>query len=303
MSDLLFWLPVMLGGALAGASSGAMGVYIVGMRMPFLGVFVSHAALAGGVFGALAGLQGQMLLLPALGAALAAALLLGLLSPDRIRMDSNVLLGVLFSLSMGLSFLGIGLFAVLGRSDNEVRSLLWGSLAFCRWTDVRLMGVGGLAVLVFILLFGKEMRAILFCRLQASAAGIHTTLVWTGFLILTSVVLTVNFQTVGGLMIYSLLTSPAVAAFQLVKGHRPSLMLAAAVGAGCGLGGFLIAAMTDLPTGATTVLLATLLVAIAAAIGRWLRKAAPWHTQAGPAVGESGVQRNDRPVELIDSDA
>jgi ABC-type Mn2+/Zn2+ transport system permease subunit len=33
-------------------------------------------------------------------------------------------------------------------------------------------------------------------------------------------VLTVDFQTVGGLMIHSLLTNPAAAAFQLVKGYR-----------------------------------------------------------------------------------
>jgi ABC-type Mn2+/Zn2+ transport system permease subunit len=183
-------------------------------------------------------------------------------------MDSNVLLGVLFSLSMGLSFLGIGLFPVAGRSDSEVRNLLWGSLAFCRWSDVRLMAITGLLVLAFVLLFAKEMRAILFCRVQASAAGIHVTFVWTGFLVLTGLVLTVNFQTVGGLMIYSLLTSPAVAAFQLARGHRLSLVLAAGIGAACGLGGFLIAAATDLPTGATTVILASVLVLAAAVLRR-----------------------------------
>jgi manganese/iron transport system permease protein len=287
MIDLVFWLPVVLAGTLAGASSGMMGVYVVGMRLPLLGVFVSHAALAGAVFGALFGLQGQMLLLPALAAALAAALLLGLLSPEHIRMDGNVLLGVLFSLSMGLSFLGIGLFSVFGRSDNEVRNLLWGSLTFCRWRDVRLVALTGMAVLLFVILFAKEMRAILFCRLQASAAGIHTGLVWTGFLILTSLVLTVNFQTVGGLMIYSLMTSPAVAAFQLARGHGAALVLATTIGALCGLGGFLIAALTDLPTGATTVILASLLVAIAVGINRLRFR----------------TQRKARPVELIDSEA
>jgi len=264
MNDLLFWLPVMLAGGLAGASSGIMGVYIMGMRMPFLGVFIAHAALAGAVFGALAGLTGEALLAPALVAALLGALALGLLGPERARMDSNVVLGVLFSLSMGLSFLGIGLFSVYGRSDNEVRNLLWGSLNFCRWRDVRLMALITALVLCFVLLLGKEMRAIMFCRLQASAAGIHTTLVWTGFLVLTSAVLTVNFQTVGGLMIYSLLSSPALVAFQLVRGHGRALAVSAATGAGCGVGGFVIAAMADLPTGATTVILASALVGAAA---------------------------------------
>ncbi len=271
MIDLVFWLPVLIAGTLSGASTGVLGVYIVGMRMPFLGVFVSHAALAGAVFGTLAGLSGQTLLLPALGAAVAAALTLGLMPPERLRIDGNVLLGVLFSLSMGIAFLGIGLFPVFGRSDNDVRNLLWGSLTFCRWSDVRLIALTGACVLLFIILFAKEMRAILFCRVQAAAAGIHVTLVWTGFLLLTSLVLTVNFQTVGGLMIYSLMTCPAAAAFQLVRGHAPSLLAATLIGASCGLGGFIISAATDLPTGATTVLLASFCVIAAIAVNRLRR--------------------------------
>jgi len=44
--DLAFWAPVMVGGLVAGSSSGLLSVYIVGMRIPFLGVCVAHAALA-----------------------------------------------------------------------------------------------------------------------------------------------------------------------------------------------------------------------------------------------------------------
>ena len=73
----------------------------------------------------------------------------------------------------------------------------------------------------------------------------HVTPIWTAFLILTSVVLAVNFQTVGGLMIYSLLTNPAVAAFLLVKGYGRTLALSGLFGVLSGLGGFLLAAATD----------------------------------------------------------
>jgi manganese/iron transport system permease protein len=259
-------MPVMLGGLVAGGSTGLLGVYIVGMRIPFLGICVSHAALAGAVFGALFGLTGPMLLAPALIGAVLTALLLGLLDPDRMQTDTNVILGVLFSLTMGLAFLGIGLFGVLGKSDNEVRNLLWGSLMFCRWKDLTFMlivlgGTGG-----FIGLFYKEMRALMFSRLHATAAGVPVTLVWTAFLILTSLTLTVNFQTVGGLMIYSLMVNPATAAFQIVKGYRQVLLLSFLLGGLSGAGGFLISAATDLPTGATIVLFSSFMVGIAAAI-------------------------------------
>jgi len=266
--DLAYWAPVVAGGVVAGGTSGLLSVYIVGMRIPFLGVCVAHAALAGAVFGALAGLEGPMLLLPALGGAVLTALLLGLADPRRIHMDPNVVMGLLFSLTMGLAFVGFGLFAWVGRSDNDVRSLLWGSLTFCRWGDVAGMLVAAGALAIFVTAVGKEMRAILFSRTDAQAAGIRATGVWTVFLILTAVVLTVNFQTVGGLMIYSLITNPAAAAFQLVKGHGRAMLLATLLGALSGLGGFVLSAVTDLPSGAVIVLVSSAMV-IVAAIARY----------------------------------
>ncbi len=274
MIDLVYFAPVIVGGAVAGASTAMLGTYVVGMRIPFLGVCVAHAALAGAVFGALAGLEGTTLLAPALAGAGATALALGLADPERLRTDTNVMIGVLFGLSMGLAFLGIGLFPVLGRSDNEVRNLLWGSLNFCRWPDVALMAATGGATLLFLLLFYKEMRAIMFSRLHAAASGIHVAGVWSAFLILASAVLTVNFQTVGGLMIYSLMVNPAAAAFQLVRGHGRALGLSAALGALSGVAGFLIAAALDLPTGAMIVIVSSVLVGVAA-VGSRLRGGGP----------------------------
>ena len=245
MLDLAFWAPVMVGGLVAGGSSGLLSVYIVGMRIPFLGVCVAHAALAGAALTALA---------------------LGLADPRRINMDPNIVMGLLFSVTMGLAFVGFGLFSVLGRSDNDVRSLLWGSLTYCRWSDVWLMLGATSALGLFVLAFGKEMRAILFSRTDAQAAGIRATGVWTGFLILTAVMMTVNFQTVGGLMIYSLITNPAAAAFQLVKGSGRAMLLASILGAASGLGGFLLSAATDLPSGAVIVLVSAAFVMLAAVL-------------------------------------
>ena len=268
MIDLMFWAPVICSGTLAGASTGMLGTFVVGMRVPFLGVCVSHAALAGAVFGSLYGLTGPMLMLPALAGAVLTALLLGTFDLQSAHIDSNVLLGILFSLTMGLSFLGMGLFSVYGVSDNEVRSLLWGNLNFCRWQDFYIIAGTAVAELIVVLLFYKELRAILFSREHATAAGIHTTPVWTVLLVLTSVVLTVNFQTVGGLMIYGLLTNPAVAAFRVVRGFGKSLVFSTLFGAISGLGGFLIAATFDLPTGAMIVILSSLLIALACAVSK-----------------------------------
>jgi len=147
--------------------------------------------------------------------------------------------------------------------------LLYPWLASPRLVAVaNLMLVTSIALATYVAIFFKELRAILFSRVDAEAAGIRATVVWTGFLILTAATLTVNFQTVGGLMIYSLICNPAAAAFQLTRGCGPVLALAAVFGAASGLGGFLIAAATDLPSGAVIVLVSSALLGVAALIGR-----------------------------------
>ncbi len=268
MLDLVFWAPVMAGGAVAGASSGVLGTFIVGMRIPFLGVCVAHAALAGAVFGGLAGLEGSALLLPALIGAVGTALVLGLADPRRARLDDNTVLSFLFSATMGLAFLGIGLHGVLGKSDHDVRALLWGSLTFCRWRDVAGMLGAALALAAYVRVCFKELQAILFSRELAEASGIRARAVWAGFLVLAAATLTVNFQTVGGLMIYSLISNPAAAAFQLTRGCARALGVSALFGAASGLGGFLIAAATDLPCGAVIVLTSSGLLVLSTAVAR-----------------------------------
>jgi len=271
MSEFLFWLPVMAGGTVAGASSGLLGAFIVGMRIPFLGVCVAHAALAGAVFGSLMGFDGQALLVPALAGALVAALALGVVDPHQFHLGDNTTLGFLFSLTMGLAFLGIGLHGIWGRSDSAVRSMMWGSLNFCRWADVRVMLAGGGFLAAYVLVFFKELRAIMFSRDAAKASGVRTEIIWPAFLVAAALVLTVNFQSVGGLMIYSLICNPAAAAIQLAKGFRKVIVLSSLLGALSGLGGFLISWWTDLPTGAVIVLFSSLVLAIASLCRRLAR--------------------------------
>ena len=50
---MLWW---QLAAVVGGLSTGLLGVYVVGLRMPFLGVGIAHAAMAGGVVATVAGL-------------------------------------------------------------------------------------------------------------------------------------------------------------------------------------------------------------------------------------------------------
>ncbi len=248
-----FFVPIIAAGLIGGSSTGLLGVYIVGMRMPFVGVCISHAAMAGAVFGMLLGWPE----LPcALAAAAAATAVLGVIPPGRVRLDVNVAMGVLFPLMMGLAFLGIGL---MTGPRTGVLSLLWGALLFVNVRDVWMITAAGAVLLLFSIVFAKEMRAILFSRFLAGATGVHQQLVYILFLALCGLVVTVNLQTVGGLMIFALIANPAAGALQLGRGYRSICFLAAGMGGISALGGLLMAYELDLPTGACIVLVSTAL--------------------------------------------
>ncbi len=246
-----FYTPIVIAGLVGGASSGLLGVYIMGMRMPFVGVCISHAAMAGAVFGMLLRLPELPCGLVAAGAATA---VLGVIPPGRMRLDINVAMGVLFPLMMGLTFLGIGM---MEGPKTQMLGLLWGSLLFVSDRDVWMIVLAGAALLIFSVAFAKEMRAILFSRLLAAATGVHQQFVYVVFLALCGLVLTVNLQTVGGLMIFALIANPAAAALQVGRGYGAICVLAAVLGGISAVGGLLAAYEFDLPTGACIVLVST----------------------------------------------
>jgi len=255
--DPFFYL-IILAGVIAGASCGLLGAYIVGLRLPFVGIFISHTAMAGTVYSYLLGLN------PALCAtAISAVAAMGLAAvrPGRSRIDPNVALAILFSLMLGLTFLGIGL---TEGSRTELLGLLWGSILFVRRENVVVIALAAAAFAVFAALFNKELKALLFSRGIASATGVHETFVYALFLALCGVILAVNLPLIGGLMIFSLITNPPAAAYQICRGHRAVLLVSTAFGVLSTVGGFLVSYYLDLPTGACIVLASTLLFALSA---------------------------------------
>jgi manganese/iron transport system permease protein len=260
--DPFFYL-VILAGAIAGASCGLLGVYLVGLRLPFVGIFISHTAMAGTVFSYLLGLDpiwGPVAVSTVASASLAA------LRPEKSRLDPNVALAILFSLMLGLTFLGIGL-----RQDSrsEMLGLLWGSILFVQRKSVVVIGIAAVVFAAFSYAFSKELKVLLFSRTIGAATGVHETFVYVLFLGLCGGILAVNLPLIGGLMIFSLITNPAAAAYQVCQGHRAVVVTSTLFGLVSALGGFLCSYYLNLPTGACTVLVSTVLFALAAGFRTW----------------------------------
>ncbi len=259
LSDILSYPPIrraLEACVLCGASCSLLSVFVVLMKMPLIGVSMSHAAFAGAVFGMLLGFNPVV---TGFIVCLAAAGLLGPLS-DRTDMAPENILGIMFSFLMGIAFLGMG---ILSRTKAGALNLMWGSLLSLSGTDVAILALVTLVLVIFVLVFFKEIRAVLFNRRLARAGGVPERLIYYVLLFLTGAVVSSNLATVGGLLIFALLVQPGATALQLTYNLKHFFIISVASGIGACIFGLVASYLFDLPSGAAVVLMATLIFAVA----------------------------------------
>ncbi|ABM29869.1 metal ABC transporter permease [Nitratidesulfovibrio vulgaris] len=255
--DHAFMLHALAAGALAGVACSVAGVFAVLMRLTFIGVCLAHAAFAGGLLALAFGLPS---LPAALASSMVAALVVGPLA-DRGEISPDTAVGIVFSAMIGVAVLCMGL---LPGPKTEALNLFWGSILTVRPRDVWLLAaVAGVAV-VGVAVFFKEVQAVACHRSVAAAVGIPATAVFYAILLQTGVTVTACLPSVGGLLVYSLLVSPAAAAYQLTYSLGRMFLLAMFFGALSGVGGVLVAWYLDVPAGAAVVLFSCALFLLAA---------------------------------------
>jgi manganese/iron transport system permease protein len=241
---------------LCGASCSLLSVFVVLMKMPLIGVSMSHAAFAGAVLGMLLDFN------PILSGFILCLLTAGVLGPlsDRTDMAPENLLSIMFSFLMGLAFLGMG---ILTRTKAGALNLMWGNLLSLTRTDIAVLMVITSILLLFLFLFFKEIRAVLFNRRLAAASGVPERTIYYTLLFLTGAVVSSNLATVGGLLIFALLVQPGATALQLTYNLKSFFLVSAAAGIGACISGLILSYIFDIPSGASVVLMATAIFAAA----------------------------------------
>lgn len=243
-------------GLLSGATCGVLGVFIVLWRIGFIGICISHAAFAG----ALLALWGGI---PALAGALIGSVgAAGIAGPltRKATFTPDAAVSIIFSVMLSLAILALGM---LPASQTDGLSFLWGNLLTAQWSDVIVMAVISLILLIFLPLFFKEIQATLTQREAAETMGLPVRAIYYGSLVLLSLIVAFSLQSIGGLLIYSLMVTPAVTALQLCNHLRSTFWTAAAFGSLSVLIGLALSTVWAIPTGVAIVLSATMLLVVA----------------------------------------
>lgn len=240
---------------IGGASCGIVGVWVIMMRIPFVGVAMSHAAFAGAIFGLLFHTNplGMAILF-----CIASAALIGPVA-ERAEFDPNLSIGIIFSIVLGIAFLGMGL---MEGPKTEALNFIWGNILMLSKGDLLLLGVMALAVFLFSILLFKEIQAILFHREIARASGIPEKAIFYCLLVLSGLVVTVNLNTIGGLLIFSLIINPPSAAYQLTYSLKKMFFLSGFFGVASCLLGLLFSYLFNAPSGAIIIIASSVIFAL-----------------------------------------
>ncbi len=241
---------------LVGVLCSTMGTYVVLRKLSFIGDGIAHASFAGIVIAYLRGLDYY------LGAAVVAvitALGIGLVHrKGRISLDTSI--GVLFT---GAFALGIFLMSRQRTYAIDLQSFLFGDILSVSRTDLAVVVVLGVLVAMSVALMYRGLLYTSFDPVVAEASGINAPFIEYALLVLLALTIIISLQAVGIVLVAALLVTPAAAAYQLTTRFARMMALSAAFGAVCAVGGLYLSYYLRSSSGATIVLLATLLFFVA----------------------------------------
>ncbi len=240
-----------LAALVVGTLCSTIGTYVVLRKLSFIGDGIAHASFAGIVIAYLRGLDyfvGSTIV------AVATALAIGFVN-RRGNVSLDTAIGVLFT---GAFALGVFLMSRLPNYSVDLQGFLFGNILGVDARDLQVMLA--LALLVVVAL-GLLYRALLFTSFDpvvAQASGIRTEFVDYVLLVLLALTIIISIQSVGIVLVAALLVTPPAAAAQLTRRFTHMLALSAAIGAACAILGLYASYYLHAASGATIVLLATL---------------------------------------------
>ncbi len=255
---------------LAGALLGALGVYVVLRRTVFVSAALTQLSTVGLVLALLleerihveaerSGVQ----LAVAVVFSVAGALLLGAFRSRRLPAEGAV--GGVWVVASALVVLGL---SRLVHAAHDLGGMVFGNAVAVPHADlVALVAVAALCAVVHGL-FAKELAFVSFDPETARALGMRVPR-WDALLFLTiGLAIPVTARALGALPVFAFLTLPAAAALLARARFRAAFLAAGIVGVVAAGGGYVLSWLWELPTGATMVALAGVMVLPGAVLRR-----------------------------------
>ncbi len=239
---------------LAGVVCAVVGSYVVLKGMAFIGDAIAHAAFPGVVAAFIFG--GPYVVGGGIAAFLTAIAIGWVSRRARIRVDTAI--GVLFA---GTFAFGVLLFSSIRGFVGDLMGFLLGNVLAIGAQELVALLVLGAFVLAIVGLLWKELLYSTFDPLGAAASGLPVGPLEYLFLGLVAITIVVSLQAVGIILVVAMLVTPAATAQMLTVRFPRMILIATMIGALTAICGLYLSYWFDVASGATIVLVQTLVFA------------------------------------------
>ena len=244
-----FMVRALITAILSGVMLSVLGTFTINKNMGFMADAMAHATLPIIAVGVFFGFSISELGAPA---AVIIALLLGfIIKNTNIGEDTSI--GIIFSSFFALGFV---LISVLDVSIN-LEDLLFGQILAVSSVDVAVIFTLFLIVLSILFIFFKQILFYSFDPIGAEVRNLNVTFLNYLFLIILSLSIVGSLQTVGIVLVLSMLLIPAGAAKLVSKTFTSSIRFSALFGGVSSVSGLYFSYYFNLPSGPTMSLVAS----------------------------------------------
>jgi manganese/iron transport system permease protein len=236
-------------GILVGILCPIVGSYLIVQRMALLGDVIAHCVFPGLAISFFLGVD---ILIGAFASGILGAFLISLIrSQSRVKVDA----------AMALTFssffaLGITLITIL-ESKLDLESFLFGDILGASTEDIYRTAIIAVIILTAVFVFYKELLFYVFDKMGAQAIGLPINTINLCFMAAITLTIIASMQSVGVILVISLLIGPALTAYLLVQELHQMMLLGAAIGVFASVVGVYISYYNNLPSGAAIVLVSS----------------------------------------------
>ncbi len=239
----------------SGAMLSILGPFAINRNMGFMADAMAHATLPIIAVGVFLGFSISELGVPA---AILIAIFLGLIIKNT-NVGEDTAIGIIFSSFFALGFVLISLLNV----TVNLEDLLFGQILAVNTSDVYIVIFLLIVVSLSVLLFFKQLLFYSFDPIGAEVKGLNTTFLNYLFLILLSIAIVGSLQTVGIILVLSMLIIPAAAAKLVTNTFVSSIRISILFGVFSSVVGLYLSYFLNLPSGPSMSLVATSIFVLA----------------------------------------
>lgn len=235
------------------------GAFVVLRGLSFVGDALAHGVVPGVAVALLAGFSGV------LGAALGAGVMMagvGVVN-RRFRLSGDTSIGLLF---VGMLALGVIIQSRSASFAGDLTAVLFGEVLGVSWSDIAWQVVALVVVGTVAWVCRRPFLLLSFDEGLAATSGFSVRRYGNIMLAMVALTVVASFQTVGTLLVLGMLVAPAATGALFGRRISTVVCIAAVVGIVSSYVGLLVSYHADLAAGASIVLAAVVVFALAATV-------------------------------------